>query len=190
MRYLIKFFFHSFLTLGKVSPWDFSWGDDPQKINFDLFSTGLIFLPNDSKFSLSPVLRLNCFTEVNWCRMSVLYSGSQRWVVGDQQNIQNWKHYYTTLKQVSATQKCVANHLLRKSSPEKWNAVKNGYNAQLVPAIFVRYNRVNLCSKMTHLPLKSVRYNQVFVNNQVLYNRVPLYVYLFFNSIGLFGLLI
>ncbi len=32
----------------------------------------------------------------------------------------------------------------------------------------VRYNRVNLCSKMTNLPLKSARYNRVFVYNQVL----------------------
>ncbi len=36
----------------------------------------------------------------------------------------------------------------------------------------VRYNRVNLCAKITNLPLKSVRYNRVFVNNRVRYNRV------------------
>ncbi len=45
----------------------------------------------------------------------------------------------------------------------------------LGPAIFVRYNRVNLCTKMTNLPQKSVRYNQMFVNNRVRYNRVSLY---------------
>ncbi len=49
------------------------------------------------------------------------------------------------------------------------------------PAIFVRYNRVrynrvNLSSKMTNMSLKSVRYNRVFVNNRVRYNRVSLYI--------------
>jgi hypothetical protein len=39
----------------------------------------------------------------------------------------------------------------------------------------VRYNRVNLCYKMTKLPLKYVRYNRVFVNNRVCYNRVSPY---------------
>jgi hypothetical protein len=48
----------------------------------------------------------------------------------------------------------------------------------LGPAIFVRYNRVKLCAKMTNLPLKSIRYNRVFVNNQVRYNRVSLYLFL------------
>jgi hypothetical protein len=31
------------------------------------------------------------------------------------------------------------------------------------PAIFVRYNRAHLCTKMTNLPEDSVRYNRVFV---------------------------
>ncbi len=44
------------------------------------------------------------------------------------------------------------------------------------PAIFVRYNRVNLCIKMTNSPSKSVRHNHVFVNNRVRYNRVSLYL--------------
>ncbi len=43
------------------------------------------------------------------------------------------------------------------------------------PAIFVRYNRVILCSQMTTLPLKSVRYNREFGNNRVRYNRVSQY---------------
>ncbi len=42
------------------------------------------------------------------------------------------------------------------------------------PAIFVRFNRVNLCSKMTNMSLKYVRYKRVFVNNRVRYNRVSL----------------
>ncbi len=46
------------------------------------------------------------------------------------------------------------------------------------PAIFARYNRVNLCSKMTNLPSKFVRYNRVFINNRVRYNRVSLYTFL------------
>jgi hypothetical protein len=32
---------------------------------------------------------------------------------------------------------------------------------------------------MTYLPLKSVRYNRVFVNNRVRYNRVSLYVFIY-----------
>jgi hypothetical protein len=43
------------------------------------------------------------------------------------------------------------------------------------PAIFVHYNRVNLCCNMTNLPLYYVRFNRVFVNNRVCYNRVSLY---------------
>ncbi len=31
------------------------------------------------------------------------------------------------------------------------------------PDIFVRYNLVNLCTNVTNLALKSVRYNRVFV---------------------------
>ncbi len=38
------------------------------------------------------------------------------------------------------------------------------------PAIFVRYNRVHLCTEMTNFTLKFVRYNRVR------YNRVSLYV--------------
>jgi hypothetical protein len=38
----------------------------------------------------------------------------------------------------------------------------------------VRNNRVNMCSKIANFPLKSVRYNRVFVNNRVRYNRVSL----------------
>ncbi len=41
------------------------------------------------------------------------------------------------------------------------------------PAIFVRYyrglfcyNRVNMCTEMTNLTLKSVNYKQVFINNE------------------------
>jgi hypothetical protein len=41
------------------------------------------------------------------------------------------------------------------------------------PFLFVisgdRYNRTDLCTKMTNFPLKSVRYNQVLVNNRVRY---------------------
>ncbi len=44
------------------------------------------------------------------------------------------------------------------------------------PAIFVRYNQVNLCTKMTNLTLKCVRYNRVFVNNRVRYNRASLHI--------------
>ncbi len=51
----------------------------------------------------------------------------------------------------------------------QWNSVITNHSG---PAIFVRYNRVNLCSKMTNLPKKSVRYNRVFVNNRVCYNRI------------------
>ncbi len=46
---------------------------------------------------------------------------------------------------------------------------------QRPPVSKVRYNRVNLCSKMTNLPQKSVQNNQVFVNNRVCYNRVWLF---------------
>jgi hypothetical protein len=42
----------------------------------------------------------------------------------------------------------------------------------LFAIIGVCYNQVNLCSETTNLPLKSVRYNRVFVNNRVRYNRV------------------
>jgi hypothetical protein len=42
------------------------------------------------------------------------------------------------------------------------------------PAIFVRYNRVSLCSQLTNLPQKSVRYNRMVVNIRVRYNRVSL----------------
>jgi hypothetical protein len=38
----------------------------------------------------------------------------------------------------------------------------------LRPAIFVCYNRVSLCCKMTNLHFKSVRYNRVLINNRVL----------------------
>jgi hypothetical protein len=41
----------------------------------------------------------------------------------------------------------------------------------LGPANFDRYNRVNFCTKMTNLTTKTVRYNRVFVNNRVHYNR-------------------
>jgi hypothetical protein len=39
----------------------------------------------------------------------------------------------------------------------------------------VRYNRVNLCTKMTNLTSKCVRYNRVFVNNRVCFNQLLLY---------------
>jgi hypothetical protein len=39
----------------------------------------------------------------------------------------------------------------------------------------VRYNRVNFCTKMTNFAYKSVRYNRVYVNNRVRYNRVSLH---------------
>ncbi len=35
----------------------------------------------------------------------------------------------------------------------------------------VRYNKVNLCTKMTNSTKKSVRYNRVLVNNRVCYNK-------------------
>ncbi len=47
------------------------------------------------------------------------------------------------------------------------------------PAILVSYNRVNLCTKITNLILKSVRYNRMFVNNWVCYIGVSLY-FIFF----------
>ncbi len=40
------------------------------------------------------------------------------------------------------------------------------------PDIFVRYNRVNLCTKMTNLALKSVRYNRVRYNQVSLYLKI------------------
>ncbi len=43
-------------------------------------------------------------------------------------------------------------------------------------AIFARYNRVNLCPKMTNLTLKPVGSNRVFVNNQIRHNRVSLWL--------------
>jgi hypothetical protein len=52
-------------------------------------------------------------------------------------------------------------------SKNNCNTVKLGYNEQ-GPAIFVRYNRVHLCTKITNLTQKSVRYNRVR------YNRVSL----------------
>jgi hypothetical protein len=55
----------------------------------------------------------------------------------------------------------------------KKHEVKLGYNK---PAIFVRYNRVNLCTKITNLTLKSVRYNRVFVNNRVRYTLASQYL--------------
>ncbi len=62
--------------------------------------------------------------------------------------------------------------------------MKLGYNEQLGTDQFsslvgytgVRYNQVNLCTKITNLTRKSVRYNRVFVNNRVRYNRVSLYI--------------
>ncbi len=42
------------------------------------------------------------------------------------------------------------------------------------PVIFVRYNRVFLCTKITKLTLKYVRHNRVFVKNRVPYNRISL----------------
>jgi hypothetical protein len=50
------------------------------------------------------------------------------------------------------------------------------------PAIFVRYNRVDLCNKMTSSTSKTVRYNYVLVNNRVRYNRVSLYIFGRFNE--------
>ncbi len=71
---------------------------------------------------------------------------------------------------------------LNFSSPyENINKLSNSVTTNSSePDIFVRYNgvrykRVNLCSKMTDLPIKSVRYNRVFVNNRVHFNRVSLY---------------
>ncbi len=52
------------------------------------------------------------------------------------------------------------------------NSVKTNSSG---PAIFVRYNRVILCIKMSNMTLKCVCYNRVFVNNRVRYNRVWLY---------------
>ncbi len=56
--------------------------------------------------------------------------------------------------------------------------VKHGYDEQLGTGHFcsgVHYNRVDLCTIKTNLPLKFVRYNQVSVNKRVRYNRVSLY---------------
>jgi hypothetical protein len=54
------------------------------------------------------------------------------------------------------------------------------------PAIFVRYNRVKLCTKMTNLPLNSVRFNQVFVINRARYSRVSLYISLILKTFCFF----
>jgi hypothetical protein len=51
--------------------------------------------------------------------------------------------------------------------------VKLSYNSS-GPGILVRYNRLNLCSKMTSFLLKSVHNNRVFVNNRVRYKLVSL----------------
>jgi hypothetical protein len=53
----------------------------------------------------------------------------------------------------------------------QWNSVITN---SLGPANFVRFNWVNLCSKITNLPWKSVCYNRVFVTKRVRYNRVSL----------------
>ncbi len=45
----------------------------------------------------------------------------------------------------------------------------------LVPAIFICYYRVSLCTKMANFTSKSVRYNpRVFIKNRARYNRVSL----------------
>ncbi len=54
----------------------------------------------------------------------------------------------------------------------QWNSVITNSSWQ---AIFVRYNRVNFNTQMTKLALRSVRYNQAFVNNRVRYIRASLY---------------
>jgi hypothetical protein len=54
------------------------------------------------------------------------------------------------------------------------NTDKPGYKEQLGIGHFVRYNLIYLCAKITNLTLKSVRYNRVFINNRVRYNRVSL----------------
>ncbi len=57
------------------------------------------------------------------------------------------------------------------------NTEKLGYNEQAFLFVItgVRYKRVNLSTKMTNLTSDFVRYNRVFINNRVRYNRVSLY---------------
>ncbi len=46
----------------------------------------------------------------------------------------------------------------------------------VIATIFVRYNRISLCTKLTNFTAKTVRYNRVFVNNRVHFNRASLYI--------------
>jgi hypothetical protein len=58
--------------------------------------------------------------------------------------------------------------------------------AQDRPFLFVisevRYNRVNICTKMINSTSKTVHYNLVFVNNHVRYKQVSLHVYIAFQA--------
>ncbi len=46
----------------------------------------------------------------------------------------------------------------------------------------VRYNRINICTKMINLTTKTVHNKRAFVNNQVRYNQVLLHVYIAFQA--------
>ncbi len=63
----------------------------------------------------------------------------------------------------------------------KKNTFKFGYNGQLGTGHFCSlytgfFMTDYLCSRMTNLPLKSVRYNKVLFNNRVVYNQDSLYL--------------
>ncbi len=59
---------------------------------------------------------------------------------------------------------------LNKALRSKGITVKSVTTNSSGAAIFVRYNRVNLCTKMTNLTKKFVRYNRIFVKNRVRYH--------------------
>ncbi len=64
---------------------------------------------------------------------------------------------------------------MKNSSQDKHLRFRNRRSKFISQPNCIRYNRVNLCTKMTNLTSKTVRYNRVFVNNRVRYSRVSLY---------------
>ncbi len=91
-----------------------------------------------------------------------------------------WSDLTYIMFNLSFLTSCMLTFILSGSTkrflPNNSYTVKLGYNEQLGTGHFfvmteVRYNRVSLCTKITNLISKSVRYNRVFVNNRVCYNQ-------------------